>query len=277
MKQFKVGVQLYSVRNDLDKNFFGTLRKIRDMGYEYVEFAGYYGHSAEELKDMLDELGLKSISTHSGFEAFETEDSAPFEFLKTIGIKYIVIPWANGDNLPPNAAWTDYLGRVKKVAERAAKYGMEILYHNHDFEFIDAGGEVRYDVMMRDFKGYVNPQPDVCWINYGGYDPAAYIRKYGDRINVVHLKDFNCRNLAAGPVYALIDKDGKAVKPQSQADAGFEFAPLGRGRNDFAKIIKACDEIGAEYLIVEQDGSPDIPTIEAIEISRGYLKDTFGI
>ena len=277
MKQFKVGVQLYSVRDDLNKNFFGTLRKIRDIGYEYVEFAGYYGHTAEELKDMLDELGLKCISTHTGFEPFETEDDEGFRFLRTLGVKYIVIPWANGDNLPPNAGWPDYLARVKKVADKAAAFGMEILYHNHDFEFIKLGGEIRYDVMMRDFKGIANPQPDVCWINYGGYDPAEYIRKYGDRINIVHLKDFNCRNLAAGPVYALIDKDGNPVKPKSHADAGFEFAPLGQGRNNFAEILKACDEIGAEYLIVEQDGSPDIPLLEAVEISRKYLRDSFGI
>ena len=278
MKQFHVGIQLYSVRDDLAADFEGTLRAVKAMGYDYVEFAGYYGgKSGQELKALLDETGLKSISVHQGIEMFLSEGQAAYDFFKAYGVKYIVIPWFDKNKLAGTPAWEETKASFIKVAKEAQANGMKVLYHNHDFEFEKVGDRYIYDIMFEELKGYVDPQPDTCWLNYGGVNPAEYICKYGDRINVVHLKDFVCTKLAAGPVYALIDENGNAVDKGSQEDTGFRLVPLGQGRNDFAAILDACDATDADLVIVEQDNFTGMSPMEGVKASRNYLKDTFNL
>lgn len=274
----KVGIQLYSLRDALAADFEGTLKKVAEIGYEYVELYGYYSdYCGKEIKNLLDRYGLKSVSVHQGPDFFENRGKDGFDFLKEFGVHYVVIPWYNKNELPGSDKWEDTKKRLISLSESARENGMEVLYHNHDFEFLKVGGECKYDIMFRELDGFINPQPDVCWVNYGGQNPAEYIRKYGDRINVVHLKDFNCSKLATGPVYSLVDKNGNAVKPASQEESEFYFTPLGQGRNDFDAIISACHDIGAEYVIVEQDSYKDIDPFDAVKISRDYLRDRFGL
>ena len=118
----------------------------------------------------------------------------------------------------------------------------------------------------------IEGEVDTCWAKYAGVDPAAFIEKYAGRMHTLHLKDFTCRKLADGPVYALIDDSGKAKPKQSKEDNGFAFRPLGMGMQDFPAILAAAKRVGIEYIIVEQDESKDMPTLEAAKISRGYLR-----
>ncbi|MBO5248801.1 MAG: sugar phosphate isomerase/epimerase [Clostridia bacterium] len=278
MKPFQIGIQLYSVRDDLAADFEGTLRAVKGMGYDYVEFAGYYGgKSGEELKALLDEIGLKSISVHQGIATFLNDGQASFDFFKAYGVEYIVIPWFDKNKLVGTSAWEGTKASFLKVAKQAHKNGMKVLYHNHDFEFEKVGDRYIYDIMFEELKGYVDPQPDTCWLNYGGVNPAEYIRKYGDRINIVHLKDFVCTKLAAGPVYELIGQNRNSVDKGSQEDTGFRLVPLGQGRNDFAAILDACDAIDVDLVIVEQDNFIGMTPMEGMKASRTYLKDTFNL
>jgi sugar phosphate isomerase/epimerase len=122
--------------------------------------------------------------------------------------------------------------------------------------------------------GKLEGQVDTCWVHYAGIDPSEYLLRYKGQMKVLHLKDFECENLASGPVYELINSD------ESNADknaAGFKFKPLGDGRQDFKKILAAAEEVGIEYVIVEQDDSYEQDSIEAAAQSRKYLKATFGI
>ena len=278
MKTFNVGLQLYSVRDDLAADFEGTLRKVKALGYDYVECAGYFGEkTGTELKAILDDIGLKSISVHQGLEYFINGGDEAFEFFKSYGVSYIVIPWYNRKKLAGTSEWESTKEQFKSVAIQAKKHGMSLLYHNHDFEFQKIGDKYIYDIMFEELQGYVDPQPDTCWLHYGGVDPSIYLRKYGDRIDVVHLKDFNCSRLAAGPVYSLIDNNGNAVPKGSMEDNGFSLVPLGKGRNNFSEILEACDEIDVKLLIVEQDDFTGMTPMEGVAESRQYLRDTFGI
>lgn len=278
MKHFHVGVQMFSLREDLAKDFEGTLRKTKEIGYDYVEFAGYYGgKTGEEIRTLLDKIGLKSISVHQSIDTFLKKGQEAIDFFKAFGVKYIVIPAYDSSRLADSEHWEETKAAFKQVGELCRANGMELLYHNHDFELRPYGDSRVYDVMFAETIGFMNPQPDTCWLNYGGVDPCLYLRRYGERINVVHLKDFECTKLAAGPVYALIDENGNAIKKGSREDTGFRFMPLGQGRNDFKAILEACDEIDAENLIVEQDSFFDITPFEAVAASRAYLKTTFGI
>jgi sugar phosphate isomerase/epimerase len=133
MKDFKVGIQLYSVRDHMNQDFYGTLKAIKNAGYDYVEFAGYFGKSAEEIRAMLDELGLECISVHEGAETYLNGGKAAVDFLNTIGAKYSAIPWYPIEKLKGDFDAT--VEKFKKTSDLLAEGSIRLLYHNHDFEF----------------------------------------------------------------------------------------------------------------------------------------------
>ena len=275
MKKFKVGIQLYGVRKSMEADFEGTLKAIADMGYEYVEFAGYFDHTAEEIKEILDKYGLKCMSVHQGLSFYDENPDEKAEFLKTFGVKYSVIPWYEKAKLAGTPEWDETVARFNKVADILEKHGMVLGYHNHEFEFEKHDGKFLHDYIFESVEKIV-PELDTCWVHYAGYDPADKIREFSGKVEIVHLKDFVANKLAGGPAYALIDADGNEIKT-TREDNGFAFRPLGRGRQDFAKILEACEECGTELVIVEQDQTYELSELEAAKIAREYLRDTFGL
>ena len=279
MKKFKVGIQLYGVRNSLQEDFEGTIKAISEMGYEYVEFAGYYNKSAEEIKEVLDKYALKCISVHQTIDFFDEDPEDKCAFLKAFGVKYNVIPWYDKEKLV-GGQMTETLEKFKAAAELLNKNGMMLGYHNHDFEFVRDNGKYVHDRIFESIDAdMIVPELDTCWVRYAGLDPVDYIRKYKGRVEIVHLKDFVCKNFAGGPVYDLIDGEGKdgAGKPASREENGFKFRPLGEGIQDFDAILSACEECGTELVIVEQDQSYDISELEAARISREFLRNKYGL
>ena len=277
MKKFNVGIQLYGVRKTMAQDFEGTLSAIKAMGYDYVEFAGYFGRSGNEIADILAKLGLKCVSVHQSLDFFDKDLKAGADFLKAFGVKYSVIPWYEVGRLAGSDKWEETKALFNRVADGLKENGMMLGYHNHDFEFGKYEGKYLHDWIFESVPAdRIFPELDTCWVKYAGLDPVEMIKKYSGRVPVVHLKDFVCTKASAGPVYALIDKDGKEIK-NSKEENGFEFRPLGKGVQDFASILKACEECGTDTVIVEQDQSYDLPELEAARISRQYLKDKFGL
>lgn len=274
MKKFKVGVQLYSVRDDMEKDFYGTLKAIKEAGYDYVEFAGYYGYTAEQIRGMLDELGLECISVHQGPEGFIADPEGSVRFLNVIGAKFCAIPWYPIDSW--REKFDETIEMFKQVSRTLAKGGIRMTYHNHDFEFEKIDGEHILDRIFAAMDGEIEGEVDTCWAHYAGVNPAEYILKYKGQLKTLHLKDFECERLAAGPVYALIDSEGKAERP-SREGMGFRFRPVGSGRQNFAEILAAAEEVGIDYVIVEQDEWYEQGAIAAATESRRYLRETFGI
>lgn len=277
MKKFHVGIQLYGVRKAMEADFEGTLKAVADMGYEYVEFAGYYGRSADEIKGLLDKYGLKCISVHQGLDFYDNNPDAAAEFLKSFGTKYSVIPWYGVEKLAGSDAWEDSVARFKRVGEVLKAHGMKLGYHNHDFEFEKHEGKYLHDYIFEALGDLIDPELDTCWVHYAGINPADKIREFSGRVEIVHLKDFICKELGGGPAYDLIDNSGKGLGKKSREDNGFQFRPLGQGRQNFAEILEACEQAGTEIVIVEQDQTYDLPELEAAKISRDYLRDTFGL
>ena len=279
MKKFNVGIQLYGVRNAMSQDFEGTLKAIRDMGYEYVEFAGYYGKTSAEIKKILDDLGLKCISVHQTLDFFDADPQGAVDYLKGFGVKYVVVPWYEVDQLAGNPAWADTVKLFRERADLFAKNGMMLGYHNHDFEFRTFEGKYLHDYIFEAVDAdKIFPEIDTCWVRYAGLSPEDKICQFNGRVPVVHLKDFTCKSLGGGPVYDLIGTDGGAEKTASPEDNAFEFRPLGMGIQDFAKILEACEKCGTETVIVEQDKTyGGMTELEAAKISREYLKNTFGI
>ena len=273
MKNFKLGLQMYSVRDEMAKDFEGTLKKVSEMGYEYVEFAGYFDKTAEEIKAIMDKYGLKSISVHQGYEPFLEEDAQEkIDFLKVLGVKYVVIPGFRVDKHKGSADNDKTVKELKAIAELLNKNGMQLGYHNHDFEFNKYDDKYLLEWLLEDIGDDITPEIDTCWVHYAGINPQEYILKYKGKLPLLHLKDFACKNIAAGPVYALTDDKGNAIKASSIENNGFEFRPVGDGIQDFPAIIKAAEECGTEYLIVEFDGFSDIEPMVAVKRSIDYLK-----
>ncbi|HJD24107.1 MAG TPA: sugar phosphate isomerase/epimerase [Firmicutes bacterium] len=272
MKPFQVALQLYSVREEMEKDMPGTLRAVKAMGYDFVEFAGYFGRTAEEVRALLDETGLACVSVHQGYEVFLGENGGKeVDFLKTIGAKYCAVPWM-GDGHKGSAAFEKTMADFTKVSGMLKQAGIQLLYHNHDFEFEKVEGKYKLDWLYEALPADVlQTEIDTCWAKYAGVDPCAYLRKYAGRSPVVHLKDFTCSRMNAGAVYALIDDQGNAGEAE-KAENDFRFQPLGMGVQDIPAILAAAEDAGAGVVVVEQDESPDRPPLEAARLSREYLK-----
>ncbi len=279
MKKFNVGLQLYTVREAMAADFEGTLKAVAEMGYEYVEFAGFFGRSAENVKALLDKYGLKSISAHYGMDSYYdiTKDpEAGIAFLKTIGIKYYILAWYDVNKLAGSPEWETTCKEMNEVCELLSKHGIKFGYHNHDFEFRVVDGKFIHDHIFASIpEAAAEPEIDTCWVRYADLDPAEKIRQFTGRATIVHLKDFVCSKFGAGPVYELIGDDSGAE--EKKEENFFEFRPVGYGVQDFAAILAACEDSGTETVIVEQDKTYDLPELEAARRSREYLKNTFGI
>jgi hypothetical protein len=117
----------------MEKDFEGTLKAVKDMGYDYVEFAGFFGKSADEVKEILDRLGLTAISVHEGTQNFNEKGHEAIDYLKAIGVKYCAIPWYNKDDMENK--WDEMIADFKSYSKALKDAGIKLLYHNHDFEF----------------------------------------------------------------------------------------------------------------------------------------------
>ena len=241
MKKFNVGIQLYGVRKSMAADFEGTLKSLSEMGYEYVEFAGYHGKSSEEIKAILDKYNLKCVSVHQGIEFFDEDPEEKCAFLKNFGVKYNVIPWYEKEKLAGSAEWEETKAKFARAAATLKKNGMMLGYHNHEFEFQKADEKYLHDYIFEAIdEDSIVPELDTCWVRYAGLDPVSMIKKYKGRVEIVHLKDFVCKSFASGPVYDLIDGSGNdSGKPKSREENEFLFRPLGKGIQDFAAILAA--------------------------------------
>lgn len=273
MRQFKVGLQLYSIRDKMEQDMDAALKAVQEIGYEYVEFAGYFGKSAEKVRALLDKYGLKCISVHQGYEVFLDDPEYNVNYLKTIGAKFCAIPWMDVAKHKGSDAFDQTVKEIIQVAELLKKNGIQMLYHNHDFEFKVYENKFLLDWLYETIPSdLLKPEIDTCWATYAGCDVCGYLEKYSGQLDVVHLKDFTCKELAKGPAYALIDNTGKEQETVTKEDNEFKFRPVGQGMQDFPAILEATDKAGAEYVIVEQDQWYDGDSLDCAKQSRDYLR-----
>lgn len=268
MKKFPVGIQVYSVRDFAEKDLKGTLVALKEMGYDGVEFAGLYGYAPEDVKAMVEEIGLTPISAHVPIDDLLADIPAEIAKYKLIGCQYIAIPWLGEERRPGHPRYEETLNDIVEIGKEAKKQGITLLYHNHDFEFVRVdGGDYALDVMYANIPAdLLQTELDTCWVNVGGEDPAAYVRKYSGRAPIVHLKDFVGEK--SENMYELIGDDKAVAKPSS-----FGLRPVGSGKQDFPAIIAASEQAGTYWLIVEQDSpSGGMTSMECAKVSRDYLK-----
>ena len=254
------GLALYTVRDDMGKDAKATLKAVANTGYANIEAAGYndgkfYGMSPEDFKSLLSELNLNPISSHNSSVTLENADAMMAD-VKTAGFEYFVVPIPpmglfNYDNKTRTMSMKGGAENLAKIldtlGEKANAAGLKLLYHNHDFEFMkDTDGIVTIDYLLENCNPkFVNFQMDLFWVTKAGANPLTYFEKYPNRFKIWHVKD--------------MDSEGK-------------FAPVGKGKIDFASILAKKDQSGMKYYFVEQDNTFDIKPLEAIKISHKGIK-----
>lgn len=183
-----INLQLYSVAPLLKNDFFGTLDKIAQIGYTGVEFAGYYDIDAKTMKKELQKRNLKAVSSHVSFQLMEEDLKKELDYLKELGCDQIVCPWTDMNTLEKAKEKADILNRI---GESCYKEGLALSYHNHAHEFAAENGVTCLDYLYENTDPrYLKAQIDVYWVAMGKQDPYEYVKKYADRMNLVHLKQF---------------------------------------------------------------------------------------
>ncbi len=267
----KIGLQLFSVREDMARDMEKTLAAVKAMGYDYGEFAGFFDRSAEEGRSLLDKYELRCVSVHQAYTDFLEEPEKNASYLKTIGASYCAIPWMGLDHHKGADIFEQTVLDIRQVSALLKQYDIQMLYHNHEFEFEKFEDKYKLD-WFYEAVGLeaIQPELDTCWVRYAGEDPCAYLKRYAGHVEVVHLKDFTAKNLAAGPMYELIGSD---AKPKSREENEFKFKALGKGMQDIPSILAGAEAVGAQYAIVEQDVVMENSTaLEDARTSREYLK-----
>ena len=251
-----VGLQLYTLRDEMSHDFIGTLKKVADIGYQRVEFAGYGDIPAKEMKMVLDDLGLKAISSHVGLpfqnrELLLSTLAFHIEYNKEIGSEYVVLPWAPFEQLSKTAEFTSVLEDIRAAAEECKRQGMGFVYHNHAFEFNKVEDKMIYETIFDSIgTDLLQAELDLYWVKKAGLDPKSFLCKYKGRVPIIHIKDMTAD------------------------DRGF-FTELGRGIINYPAIFEIAADMGVRYMLVEQDQC-ERPPLESIRVSYDYLK-TLGI
>ena len=251
MKKASIAYQIFSARDEAQQDLYAVLKALKEMGYDGVEFAGFYGHSAQEVRAMLDEIGLKGFSNHLSIAQIEADMEGEIAFHKTIGCEYIAIPFLDDNMRPGGPGFAHAIQVIYKFGRLCKEAGIQLLYHNHDFEFMKLdNGQTALDYFYEktDPKS-VYAEIDVHWVTRGGSNPALWIRKVAGRMPVVHFKDF------------------------AYLEDGPHFCEVGEGNLDWPSILEACRETNVRWYSVEQDAEfPGRDIFESIKISYDNLR-----
>jgi len=221
IEQFSI--QLYSVRDVISNDFAGTLKKLAEMGYTGVEFAGYGKLSAREMKDTLTANNLKSVGAHIGIEGLTKHLDEEIAYHKVLGTEYIVCPFSNMKTREDVLKLAEILN---PVIAKCADAGLKFAYHNHAHEFAEDGGECLLDILFKNLSPQGVMELDIFWAAYAGVEPFAYMEKHKDRLKLLHVKQ--------------IDKDRHCVD-------------LDQGIINFKEVITKAKSLGVEHFILEQE------------------------
>lgn len=278
MVRLPIALQLFSVRDELEADFTETLKKVKEMGYDGVEFAGLYGNDPEQIRQLCQQIGLEPISAHVPFVEMVADPEGVIDSYRRIGCRQIVIPYLSEEYRPGAKGFPELIHWARVLGSKCRESGMKLAYHNHDFEFARIDGDYALDVLYREVDPqFLQTQLDTCWVFVGGEDPVKYVRKYAGREYTVHLKDFWVRpgfvkGQKCEQLYQLLGIDSGKQAPVEEGQ-DFCLRPLGYGVQDMAQIVRAAEESGAQWLIVEQDNpSMGKTPLECAELSIDYLK-----
>jgi sugar phosphate isomerase/epimerase len=245
MRQDQISLQLYTVRDATSRDMPGTLRKISEIGYPAVEFAGYGNLAPQDLKTILDDLDLSTSGVHVPIDSWETNPETVLADMQALNCVHAVLPSAPPERRGDGASVARLAEDLNRWGELCRREGVAFSYHNHDFEFAPIGTTTMWEVLLRETDPeLVGLELDLYWIKYAGTDPETVLRDVADRVSLVHLKDM-------APDDTLSD------------------LPVGKGTLPWNTLLQAADAAGVHWYIAEQDNPRD--PLEDVRSSLQYL------
>lgn len=243
----KIGLQLYSIKELTEKDFIGSLEKVAKIGYQGVEFAGFFDTPASELKKVLDDLGIVPCGSHTGINALEEELNRVIDYNLEIGNQYVICPGLPEHMRNSYDAYMRLADKFNDIGRKCKEQGIQFAYHNHDFEFEKYNGEYGLDILLSNTDpDLVHMELDTFWVEYAGLKSVDFMRKYPKQhSSLIHIKDMK----------SLDEKVSTEV---------------GSGIIDFVEIINLAKQLGTKWYIVEQEDF-EIPQLESIGKSLNYL------
>jgi sugar phosphate isomerase/epimerase len=242
-----IGLQLYTVRKNLERDFEETLRRVSAAGIKEVEFAGYFNYPALQIKKLLKKSGLSAPSAHIDLETLRRRLPEAIEDARIIGHKYLVLGYLPEETRKSLDDYKALIELLNSAGRQCRQAGLQFAYHNHDFEFKKTEGRIPYDLILAETDSQtVKMELDLYWITKAGLDPIAYFEKDPGRFPLVHVKDMD-------------DTPAKS------------FTEVGRGVIDFRKIFSKAGAAGIRHYFIEQDETPGEP-LESVKTSLKYLR-----
>jgi sugar phosphate isomerase/epimerase len=239
----RIGVQLYSVRHLLEEDFEGTLEAVAKIGFHEVEFHNYFGRQPQQVRDLLDRLGLDAPAAHFPWDSFREDPESVVATAKAVGHRYVLLAWLPPEDRATIDQYKELAAFCNKVGDASKSAGLQFAYHNHDFEFLPVEGQVPFDVLLAETDpDLVEFEIDLFWIIKGGHDPFDYFEKHPGRFTLCHVKDMA---------------------------AGEEMVDVGAGELDFASIFARSEQAGLKHYFIEHDEPTD--PLASIKASFNYL------
>jgi sugar phosphate isomerase/epimerase len=257
-----LAIQLYSVRELLPNDYAGTLKQLGSLGYREVESAGYFNHSAAEVKQAMDAAGLKLVSAHYPSNDLHKQFDQIVAFNKELGVQYIICSSPRPKDPAPARGtpftlddWRYNADEFNALGEKVQAAGLKFGYHNHITEFHETDGVAPYVELMRlTDPSKVTMEMDCGWVIVGGGNPIELLRAYPTRISMLHVKDFK-----------------RSDTPPSNTNRP-QVAELGQGTIDYAPILTAAAKTGnIKHCFVEQEAF-DVPPMESLKIDADYMR-----
>ena len=239
MTKIPIGLQLYSVREEAAKDLPGVLAAVAKMGYAGVEFAGYYGHTPESIRQMLDANGLQCFGTHTGIDKLlpdQFEETVAVH--QTLGTTYIIVPGLPSQYTSSQDAWKRTAETMNGIAAQLKPLGMRTGYHNHHTEFLPMDGELPWDIFFGNTTPDVIMQFDTGNAKHGNAEAGPFLRRYPGRAATVHLKEFSSTN---------------------------ESALIGEGEVPWPEIFTLCETIGGTDRYIVEYESNAYPPLESVD------------
>ena len=241
-----VGLQLYSVRTEAEKDLPGVLAKVANMGYQGVEFAGYYDHPAKDIRKMLDDNGLVCCGTHTAWETLSDQNlAATIEFNRILGNKYLICPWLQPNEANPRETWLGYAKRFNVLAEKVKPHGMWVGYHAHQHDFAPVDSTTGWDLIASNTSRDVIMQLDLGNCMDGGGDPVLYLKRYPGRAITIHLKEHSATN---------------------------KKAMIGEGDVQWAEVFRLLRAAGNTRWYIIEEEKDAVPPLQGVEISLKNLR-----
>lgn len=257
-----IGVQLYTVRTLMEKDFEGTIAKVAAVGFTEVEFAGYFNKAPKDVRAILDRHKLAAPSAHVDYATLTGKTSEVIETSQAIGHKFVVCPYIDDALRGGEDAWKKIADGLNKAGEATRKAGIQLAYHNHHFEFVPVNGKEPFDVLLAAADpNLVKIEMDLCWMAVAGRDPLAYFAKYPGRFPMVHVKGI--KKLPANVGKATTMLPFEQVMP--------DITEVGDGPIDWKRTFAQAQKAGIQHYFIEHD-QPASP-IESITASYKYLSN----